>query len=846
MEPRPGGAAIAGGARDGPTSRPAPARVGRWLCIGGALLGALGLLDAIAGTGVLTVLPVGEAAMTRNSALGLLLIGGAAASRDREDAGPLRRGLSLLAAMVVLAIGSMTLVQHTLHIDLHVDWLLSPGGSMGGYDGRPAPVTALALALLAGALVLLDFRPRARARPSEWLAFAAGFAALTAVLGFIFGAELHHGIAPVPLIGAALPTAVGLLLISVGFLLERPAAGFMRVATSSGPGGLQFRRFVLPAILVPVVLGVVVTFPLRFVGRDALAVVVAVLASAMCLVGLLVLAGTAASLNRTYEALEWSRARTRTMFEHAPDGVFIADLTGRYTDVNDAGCRLLGHSREEILGKTIADLLPPEDAERLAQTRSQLLRGDTEKGEWRLRRKDGSYVATEVSSKIFPDGRWQALVRDISDRKRLEAELRVAEAEQKFLAELGSALVSTIDDRETVEVVARQIVTQLADACSVETLEENGQLHERVVVHRDPAKTELCRRLEQMQRDGSRPYPGPAVRETRKPMLVGDITPAYLESITENAEHRQAMRELDPKSFLAVPLLAHGGVVGSLVFISTSAGRRYTRQDLPFAQAVAMRAALAIEKARLYRIAQHAIRLREDVLSVVAHDLRNPLGTILMQTALLRRRGDEQDRPKRKPAEVIERAATRMNRLIQDLLDVARMEGGRLSIEQGRVSARQVIADAIQAHEQLAAAAAVQLRVDAAAALPELWADRSRLLQIFENLIGNAIKFTEPGGRITLGAVPGDGHVLFWVADTGAGIAEEHLPRLFERLWQASKAGQQGAGLGLPIVKGIVEAHGGHIWVESKAGAGSTFFFTIPNMPAPEHRPAEPAPSPAP
>ena len=110
--------------------------------------------------------------------------------------------------------------------------------------------------------------------------------------------------------------------------------------------------------------------------------------------------------------------------------------------------------------------------------------------------------------------------------------------------------------------------------------------------------------------------------------------------------------------------------------------------------------------------------------------------------------------------------------------------------------------------------------------------------------MGNAIKFTEPGGRITVGAAPGEGHVLFWVADTGIGIADEHVPRLFERLWQASKAGQHGAGLGLPIVKGIVEAHGGRIWVETKLGAGSAFFFTIPKAPAAEGWRSEPAPAP--
>jgi PAS domain S-box-containing protein len=808
----------------------------------GAVLGALGLLDANAGTGLLTGIVPGDRPMTANSALGLLLIGGAAALRDRADAGPVRKALSLLGALLVLAIGLASLTEYALGTDLRIDQVLAPGTHPGRHPGRPARPTALALSLLAGALLLLDVRATARVRPSEWLALAAGFTALTALLGFVFGAELRYRVTRVPLIGTALPTAVALLLISVGVLLQRPASGLMRVATSTGPGGMQFRRLLFPAILVPVIVGVVVTLPLRAVGSEALAVVVAVLAASMTVVGLFVLAATAVSLNRTYEDLESSRASMRTLFEQAPDGVFVADLAGRYTDVNSAGCRMLGYAREEILAKTVADLIVPEEAERLAKTREQLLGGDTMVREWTLRRKDGSLMSTEISAKIFPDGRWQGLVRDISERKRLEEGLRVAQAEQRFLAELGSALVSTIDDRETAVVVATRVVAELADACSIETLEEDGQLFDRVVVHRDPGKAELCRRLAEMQRDRSRPYPGPVVRDTRQPMLIRDVTPAYLDSIAENAEHRELMGELNPRSFMALPLLAHGGVVGSMVFISTTPGRHYTPQNIPFARAVAMRAALAVEKARLYRIAQHAIQLRDDVLSIVAHDLRNPLGTILMQAAMLRRKGGEPERRSRKPGEAIERAATRMNHLIQDLLDVARMEGGRLTIERERVAAGQIIADAVQAQAPLAASASLELRLQAERELPDLWADRNRVLQIFENLVGNAIKFTEPGGRITVGAAPGEGDVLFWVADTGVGIADEHLPHLFERLWQASKAGQHGAGLGLPIVKGIVEAHGGRIWVETKVGAGSAFFFTIPKAPAAADWRSEPAP----
>jgi signal transduction histidine kinase len=183
-----------------------------------------------------------------------------------------------------------------------------------------------------------------------------------------------------------------------------------------------------------------------------------------------------------------------------------------------------------------------------------------------------------------------------------------------------------------------------------------------------------------------------------------------------------------------------------------------------------------------------------------------------------------------------------MNRLIQDLLDVARLEAGRLSIEQARVPAERVVSESVEAQKLLASSASIELRLDVARDVPEVWGDLDRLLQVFENLIGNAVKFTQPGGRITVGAAPRDGDVLFWVADTGAGIAAEDLPHLFDRFRQAQKASRRGAGLGLSVVKGIVEAHGGRIWVESTPGRGSTFSFTVPTALRAEERLHEPAP----
>jgi len=207
----------------------------------------------------------------------------------------------------------------------------------------------------------------------------------------------------------------------------------------------------------------------------------------------------------------------------------------------------------------------------------------------------------------------------------------------------------------------------------------------------------------------------------------------------------------------------------------------------------------------------------------VAHDLRNPLSTILLMAGTLKYRDPD-------AAEVIGRAAARMDRLIQDLLDVALIESSHLTIERARVSTRELISSAVELQRPLVSSSSLELRVAIDPDVPDVWGDRDRLLQVFQNLIGNAIKFTDAGGQITVSEASTDHEVVFHVADTGCGIAPEDLPRVFDRFWQATRAGYQGAGLGLPITKGIVETHGGRIWVESSEGRGTTVSFTIPTV----------------
>ena len=224
--------------------------------------------------------------------------------------------------------------------------------------------------------------------------------------------------------------------------------------------------------------------------------------------------------------------------------------------------------------------------------------------------------------------------------------------------------------------------------------------------------------------------------------------------------------------------------------------------------------------------AQHAAKLRDEVLSIVAHDLRNPVHTIMMCA------GAMADLPLSEEESAVQlrlirKSAHTMDRLIHDLLDVTRIETGRLAITAAPLALGPVIQEAIDGAASSAAAAKLTLSADLPAEIPEVMADRDRVVQVLGNLIGNAIKYTPAGGRIVVTAAPAGSFVSVTVTDTGRGIAAADLPRLFERYWQADRA-QPGVGLGLAIVRGIIEAHGGRCEVRSMLGAGSAFSFTLP------------------
>jgi signal transduction histidine kinase len=416
-----------------------------------------------------------------------------------------------------------------------------------------------------------------------------------------------------------------------------------------------------------------------------------------------------------------------------------------------------------------------------------------------------------------------------SARQDLEHELVEALDEQMFLARIGETFATSLECRETIARIAQMSVEVLGDFLVINLL-DGGTLRRLKVACSDPARMELARAFEKLPREQFQPRLVRGAIETRKTQRWSAATPDEVlrPDVTDPAV-RRLFDAMGAKSILFVPLIARGETIGVMSVVSSQPGRHYGPGDVRLAEEIARRAALALDNVHLYQTAREAIAARDEVLGVVAHDLRNPLSAIELGARLIQHGlTDGTPADLERPVEAILRGADRANRLIEDLLDIRRAQAGRLELRRGDISPAALLFDVVETHRPLFAARDVVLELDRLSALPAISADRDRLLQVLDNLLGNALKFTPQGGRVTAGGRDDGSAVVFWVADTGPGLPADEVSHLFDRFWQAGEDDRRGLGIGLAIARQVVEAHGGEIWATSESGHGTIVSFAIP------------------
>ena len=394
-----------------------------------------------------------------------------------------------------------------------------------------------------------------------------------------------------------------------------------------------------------------------------------------------------------------------------------------------------------------------------------------------------------------------------------------AEAARRRLAQLadvGQLLGTSFDVSSVLPAVARRLVPELCDCCCIDVI---GKPSARPcsVTAPETLESEATRVIESARA---------LTLELGRTIVCAPAGNAC----SSDPALAALVRVSRGMSVVSVPLESPTRGRGALTLLAC--GREPDPADLTLAQQLADRLALAVDRAELHQQALDAVRARDDLLATVSHDLRNPLNAIVLTCALLARTSAPAIPGKTSPVERIQRSAAHMKRLIQELVDTAKIEAGGFQVDRIPQTLAPVVAEAMEMLAPLCDSKSLRVETKIEGALSDLvvWIDRERILRVLTNLVGNAIKFTPAGGQITVSAARGEGEreVRLTVRDSGSGIPAEDLGHLFDRFWQARQTARLGSGLGLFIAREIVEAHGGRIGVESKLGAGSTFSVTLP------------------
>ncbi|MDI1445586.1 MASE1 domain-containing protein [Polyangium sp. 6x1] len=414
----------------------------------------------------------------------------------------------------------------------------------------------------------------------------------------------------------------------------------------------------------------------------------------------------------------------------------------------------------------------------------------------------------------------------VVEEQRARAAAERAEQRIKFLAMASEILTGSLEFSTRFAALARLCVKSMADWCLIDV--DEGGVFRRIGAHRDASKEPLLRQLEERYApDASSPQPAARVLRTGKPLLLPLVTEELIRAHAVDEENLRLIQALGTHSTIAVPLVLRGQTIGVITLGCATPGRHYSTADLDLATELARRAAIAIDNARLYRDAQAAIRLRDEILSIASHELNTPMTCLALDVQTLKRGAAQSGAPCPPPLLRVERQVKKLARLIEELLDVTRVTTGRLHLQIEDVDLPAVVRDVVERLAEDLSRAACPLTLHAEPSMVGSW-DHIRLEQVVTNLITNAIKFGS-GHPIEIRVGEADGIAQLTVRDHGIGIPPDRLPHIFERFERAvSSRAYKGLGLGLYIVRSIVEALGGSIRVESTLGSGTMFTVELP------------------
>jgi PAS domain S-box-containing protein len=602
------------------------------------------------------------------------------------------------------------------------------------------------------------------------------------------------------------------------------ASGRARMEGATGAGG-ALSRFVLPLIARGQTIGALDLCAIR--AHDAGDV-----ECAEKLAHIIALGVDNERLRRTAQrALDDAavqQERAVGILESISDAFWAVDANGCFTYVNHHAENVLGHRRDDLLGRSINSVLTHDFGE---QVRHAMASASADQRR-RVFEVEAPGLETWLEVHVYPGaGGLSVYLHDIGERRR------AADA-QRLLIDTGTALAASLDYEETLRRAARVAVPTLADVCTVDLI-ASGDSIQRVAAAALGGETE-----ERLRRLGRRFPPDPrlpsaslhAVR-SGETVIANDLARAVVVPDIPDPELLRLVQELGARAVLLVPLVARGKRLGVVTFAFTNSGRQYTPETRRLAEDVARRAAIAIDNARLYEEAQESSRAKSNFISVMSHEFRTPLTAIVGYTDLLAGEvaGPLTDKQKVQLGRV-KQSAWHLTQLIEEVLTFSRVEAGRETVSRELVDLTEIAAKAAALIEPVALEKDLRLHVDIPARPLIGNSDSGKVRQILINLLSNAVKFTS-AGEVRLRVWEAENRVLFEVQDTGVGIAPEHLSRIFDSFWQVEQGTTRsfgGTGLGLTISRRLAQLLGGDVDVMSEPGKGSTFTVWLP---APERLP---------
>ncbi len=543
---------------------------------------------------------------------------------------------------------------------------------------------------------------------------------------------------------------------------------------------------------------------------------------------------------RTEEALRRSEARFRLVLQDSAVVVFAQDRDLRYTAIHNPTWYSL---EQDFLGKTDDDLIPPEEATPLTAIKRQVVETGVSMREEVALNLNGQTRCYDlkIEPQFAPDGNISGIIGAATDITIYRQAMNI----ERLLADASEPLTRSLDPDERLRSLARLIVSNIADICSIDTLDDNGRLIPTTAISADIAATGLeYRWTEPYAIDSSSSRLVAQVLCHQQPLLREGIEDTDLQAIAHDTEHRAYLRDLHITSYVGVPLMVRGKPVGVLSMFTTGARQRYDQHTLAIAEELARRAALALDNAQLYAAeqqaraeAEDAVRVRDHMFRLISHDLKSPLSTIRGYTQLLQRRLSVQDIADSerimRGLKNIETATMRMIRQAQEMLDLASLQVGQpLTLTWEPVDLIALIRQVVDDSRQLSEQHSIEMQITPTSLTCP--GDAVRLERVLSNLLSNAIKYSPRGSSVFITVSredeQGTNRAVVMVRDQGIGIPGKDLPRLFQPFQRGSNVVKafSGTGLGLASTRQIIEQHGGAISVTSEEDVGTTVTFSLP------------------